>query len=72
MQIQAKNISPRQQIHHDKLHNLPKLPDYIVENAMDRDNKDDIENDNIHVKSDNHETSALSSHDDLEDEGGEG
>ena len=66
--IQAKNISPRQQIHHDKLHNLPKLPDYIVENAMDRDNKDDIENDNIHVKSDNHETSGMSSHDDLQDE----
>jgi len=70
--VQAQNVSYQQQLYHKKQHNLPKLPDYIVENEVDsnKTDKDATENNNIQVTTKSLDQLDLSSHqydDDVQD-----
>ena len=62
--VQAQNVSYQQQLYHKKQHNLPKLPDYIVENELNRNktDKDATENNNIQVTPKSLDQMDLSSH----------
>jgi len=66
--VQAQNVSYQQQLYHKKQHNLPKLPDYIVENEVDsnKTDKDESENNNIQVISKSLDQLDISSHEDQE------
>jgi len=64
--VQAQNVSYQQQLYHKKQHNLPKLPDYIVENEVDsnKTDKDESENNNIQVTTKILDQLDISSHED--------
>ena len=66
--VQAQNVSHQQQLYHKKQHNLPKLPDYIVENEVDsnKTDKDATENNNIQVTTKSLDQLDISSHEDKE------
>ena len=66
--VQAQNVSYQQQLYHKKQHNLPKLPDYIVENEVDNNktDKDESENNNIQVTTESLDQIDISSHEDQE------